>query len=110
MNRTDPAMPMQKCRVNDIELAYRIDGAAAGAPWLVLSHSLACDHSMWNAQIDAFGDFRLLRFDTRGHGASSAPAGEYTMEVLAGDAEFRRKVAYARLHYLNETAMLELGG
>jgi 3-oxoadipate enol-lactonase len=79
-------MPMQKSRVNDIELAYRIDGAAAGAPWLVFSHSLACDHSMWDAQLDAFGDFRLLRFDTRGHGSSSAPAGEYTMEGLAGDA------------------------
>ena len=79
-------MPMQKCRINDIELAYRIDGAEAGAPWLVFSHSLACDHSMWDAQLGAFGDFRLLRFDTRGHGSSSAPAGEYTMELLAGDA------------------------
>jgi 3-oxoadipate enol-lactonase len=79
-------MPMQKSHVNDIDLAYRVDGAAAGAPWLVFSHSLACDHSMWDAQLDAFGDFRLLRFDTRGHGTSSAPAGEYTMERLAGDA------------------------
>ena len=79
-------MPVQKLRVNDIELAYRIDGAGADAPWLVFSHSLACDHSMWDPQLEAFGDFRLLRFDTRGHGSSSAPAGEYTMEGLAGDA------------------------
>jgi 3-oxoadipate enol-lactonase len=78
-------MQVQRSRVNDIELAYRIDGAAAGAPWLVFSHSLACDQSMWDAQLAAFGDFRLLRFDTRGHGASDAPAGEYTMELLADD-------------------------
>jgi 3-oxoadipate enol-lactonase len=40
---------------------------------------------MWDPQVVAFGDFRLLRFDTRGHGASEAPAGDYPLEALADD-------------------------
>jgi 3-oxoadipate enol-lactonase len=76
---------LQKIRVNGVELAYRIDGAPHAAPWVVLSHSLACDHTMWDPQMEALRDFRVLRFDTRGHGASEAPAGEYTMDQLAAD-------------------------
>jgi 3-oxoadipate enol-lactonase len=71
---------------NGVRVAYRIDGSADVArPWLVFSHSLACDHRMWDPQVAAFGDFRLLRFDTRGHGASEAPPGDYPLEALADD-------------------------
>jgi 3-oxoadipate enol-lactonase len=78
---------MKRIRVNDIEVAYRIDGDGAPArPWLVFSHSLACDHTMWEPQVTEFARAcNVLRYDTRGHGASSAPAGEYTMEQLADD-------------------------
>lgn len=71
--------------VNGIGIRYTIEG---DGPWLVMSHSLACDHTMWNAQATAFRDrHRVLRFDTRGHGGSDAPAGAYTLEQLADDLE-----------------------
>ncbi len=74
-----------KAHVNGIEIHYEIDGKE-GAPWLVLSHSLACSVRMWDPQVAAFGDrYRILNVDTRGHGASSAPQGPYTLEMLADD-------------------------
>ena len=43
-------------------------------PWMVFAHSLACTSEMWYSQIAEFaGDYRVLTFDTRGHGRSSAP-------------------------------------
>lgn len=73
--------------VNGVKLHYRIDRAVnAEAPWLVFSNSLGADLSMWAAQVDALGaHFNLLRYDTRGHGHSEAPAGSYTIDQLAGD-------------------------
>jgi 3-oxoadipate enol-lactonase/4-carboxymuconolactone decarboxylase len=66
-------------------LAYRLDGPAA-APVLVLANSLGTDLGMWAPQVAAFtAYFRLLRYDMRGHGASSAPPGPYTIEDLAAD-------------------------
>jgi 3-oxoadipate enol-lactonase/4-carboxymuconolactone decarboxylase len=66
-------------------LYYRLEGAE-GQPVVVLSHSLGLDHGMWDAQVEALAPhFRVLRFDTRGHGASSVPPGDYTIEQLAGD-------------------------
>ena len=77
---------METVERDGVRLAYRVEGSTDVArPWLVFSHSLACDHTMWDAQMAEFADFRILRFDTRGHGQSSAPAGEYTLEVLAVD-------------------------
>jgi 3-oxoadipate enol-lactonase len=75
---------LQTLMAGGIDLAYRVDGPNE-APWVVMSHSLACDHTMWDPQMDALRDLRVLRFDTRGHGASDAPLGDYTMEQLAGD-------------------------
>jgi 3-oxoadipate enol-lactonase len=52
----------------------------------VLSHSLACSVRMWDPQIAALKDaYRILAYDTRGHGASEAPPGAYTLELLADD-------------------------
>lgn len=74
--------------VNGVRLAYRVEGSAdAARPWIVFSHSLACDHGMWDPQVPAFPDYRLLRYDTRGHGASEAPVGDYPLEALADDLE-----------------------
>ena len=98
---------LQKIRVNGIELAYRIDGAPRAAPWVVLSHSLACDHAMWDPQMEALRDFRVLRFDTRGHGASEAPVGEYTMDQLAADAHaLLDALGIERFHFVG----LSMGG
>ncbi len=76
---------LQRIHVNGIDLAYRIDEPSRAAPWVVMSHSLACDHTMWDPQMSALRGFRVLRFDTRGHGASAASAGEYTLDQLAAD-------------------------
>ncbi|HEX8663424.1 MAG TPA: 3-oxoadipate enol-lactonase [Beijerinckiaceae bacterium] len=66
-------------------LFTRVDGAE-GAPWLVLSNSLAADHTMWEPQIPLLSSrYRVLRYDTRGHGRSDAPEGPYTLSLLVDD-------------------------
>lgn len=73
-------------RVAGVELAYRLDGAD-GAPIVMLCNSVLTDHTMWDAVAQRLvPEFRVLRFDTRGHGASSAPPPPYTMALLAADA------------------------
>ena len=73
----------------DIEGArhyYRHEGADH-RPVLMLSHSLGLDHGMWEPQLaDWLPHFRILRYDTRGHGASDASPGDYTIEQLGRDA------------------------
>ncbi len=68
-------------------LHYRIDGGA-DAPVLMLSNSLASSLDMWDAQLDAFmgAGYRVLRYDSRGHGRSAVTAGPYTLEQLSSDA------------------------
>jgi 3-oxoadipate enol-lactonase len=57
------------------------------APVLMLSSSLGTTKHMWDPQIDAFTkDYRVVRYDRRGHGKSGVPQGHYTMEMLARDA------------------------
>jgi 3-oxoadipate enol-lactonase / 4-carboxymuconolactone decarboxylase len=71
--------------VNDTRLFSRLEGRS-GRPVLLLSHSLGCDHSMWAPQMpDLLDHFQVLRYDTRGHGASDVPAGDYTMDQLGND-------------------------
>ena len=73
-----------KTRANGIDIHYTTDGAG---PWLVMSHSLACDSRMWDEQVAVLSKrFKVLRFDTRGHGQTDAPKGEYTLDLLADDA------------------------
>jgi len=74
-----------KIKTNGIEINYEVEGSG---PWLTMSHSLACDLHMWDPQMPVLTKkFKVLRFDTRGHGQSSAPAGEYTLEQLADDVK-----------------------
>lgn len=64
----------------DGTLHYQLDGPA-DAPVLVLSNSLGTDLHMWDAQIAAFTQhFRVLRYDTRGHGGSLVTQGPYSIE------------------------------
>ncbi len=70
------------------ELAYRLDGSGSSrtGPWLVLSNSLGTDMSMWDPQMVALtGHFTVLRYDQRGHGASDAPAGAYSIARMGQD-------------------------
>ncbi|SDH08599.1 3-oxoadipate enol-lactonase [Pseudomonas flavescens] len=69
----------------DGDLNYRLDGPA-DAPVLVLSNSLGTNLHMWDAQIPAFSEhFRVLRYDTRGHGQSLVSAGFYSIEQNGRD-------------------------
>lgn len=75
-----PFVDSQGCRIY-----YRREGAA-GKPLLVMAHALGCDHGMWDAQMPALlRHFQVLRLDLRGHGASDAPAGDYSIKQLAHD-------------------------
>ncbi len=66
-------------------IAYRFDGPEE-APVLLLSNSLGTRLEMWAPQMDAFTQaFRVLRYDSRGHGASASPLGAYSIDRLGRD-------------------------
>jgi 3-oxoadipate enol-lactonase len=72
-----------KLKANGIEIHYTVEG---NGPWVVMSHSLACNLSMWDEQTAMLARrYKVLRYDLRGHGATDAPAGDYTFEMLAYD-------------------------
>jgi 3-oxoadipate enol-lactonase len=76
-------MPFVSC--HGVDIHYRLDGPA-DAPVLLFSNSLGTSLSMWDAQADALaGMYRVLRYDTRGHGGSSVPPGPYSVAQLGGD-------------------------
>ena len=58
----------------------------AHAPVVVLSNSLGSTHRMWDAQLPELQrHFRVVRYDTRGHGGSPVPDGPYSIDDLADD-------------------------
>jgi len=72
-----------KLEANGIEINYTIAGEG---PVVTMSHSLACNLSMWDEQVRALRErYRVLRFDTRGHGQTGAPSGPYRLDQLADD-------------------------
>jgi 3-oxoadipate enol-lactonase / 4-carboxymuconolactone decarboxylase len=71
--------------IHNARMFYRLQGNA-GRPVLILSHSISTDQAMWELQIgDLLPHFQVLRYDTRGHGASEATTGEYSIEMLGKD-------------------------
>jgi 3-oxoadipate enol-lactonase len=76
-----PTVERSGCR-----LRYEIDGNRAGPP-LLFSNSLGTTAELWNPQLEALSPtFRIIRYDTRGHGSSDVPDGPYTIETLGLDA------------------------
>ena len=74
-----------KTKTNGIETNYTVQGEG---PWLTMSHSLACNVSMWDEQAELLSrQYKVLRYDTRGHGGSSAPPGPYSLDQMADDAK-----------------------
>ena len=72
-------------QLDDGELHYQIEGPP-GAPVLVLSNSLGTDLHMWDTQVAVLSkSFRVVRYDTRGHGKSLVSQGPYTIERLGQD-------------------------
>jgi 3-oxoadipate enol-lactonase len=71
--------------VSGINMKYELTWKQ-NAPVVVLSHSLASSLIMWDPQMDLLTSrFRVLRYDTRGHGATDAPEEAYTLDLLAED-------------------------
>ena len=69
-----------------VAVHHVLDGPA-GAPEIVLSASLGTTHAMWEPQRAVLAaNYRLVRYDYRGHGASPVPPGEYSIEDLGADA------------------------
>ena len=73
-----------KVTANGISINYRFDGPES-APVVTMSHSLAANLHMWEWQMPALDAYRVLRYDTRGHGGTDAPAGSYSLDTLAED-------------------------
>ena len=93
--------------IDNRRLFYRIEGREGG-PVVVFSHSIGADHGMWAPQVpDLLSHFRVLRYDIRGHGASDAPQGDYSIEELG-----REMLGLADALKISEFAFcgLSLGG
>jgi len=97
-----PFVSVEGCRVH-----YELDGPA-DAKVLVLSHSLGNDLRMWDGQLAAFTrSWRVLRYDSRGHGETSATPGPYSIERLGRDVVMLlQALRIERAHFCG----LSLGG
>lgn len=98
---------MPFCNADSTILHYRIDGDD-GLPLLVLSNGLGTELVMWDSQIPTLSrEFRVLRYDTRGHGASSTPSQSFSIEHLGRDVlALLDSVGVARAHFCG----LSMGG
>ncbi|MGY1680916.1 3-oxoadipate enol-lactonase [Geodermatophilus sp. SYSU D01176] len=68
-----------------VEVSYTEEGPA-DAPVVVLSNSLGATRGMWDPQVPALAErYRVVTYDTRGHGESPAPAGPYSLDDLVDD-------------------------
>jgi 3-oxoadipate enol-lactonase len=68
-----------------VRLRHRLDGPD-DAPVLVLANSLGTTLELWDRNVDRWtSDFRVLRYDARGHGGSDVPPGPYSVEQLGRD-------------------------
>jgi 3-oxoadipate enol-lactonase len=96
-----------KISANGISMNYTLDGPSAG-PVVTLSHSLATDLSMWDPQMKALtARYRVLRYDTRGHGGTEVPAGRYSLGQLAEDARtLLQALGIVKTHWVG----LSMGG
>lgn len=88
-------------------IAYRFDGTP-DKPVLLLSNSIGTDLHMWDATVPRLAEhFYVLRYDARGHGASGAPSGPYSIDRLGRDVvELLDALGLQRVHVLG----LSLGG
>ena len=98
---------MPFAQLEDVRIHYDLAGPA-NAPALVFSNSLGENFSMWDPQMPVFQTaFRVLRYDTRGHGQSSVTPGPYTIEQLARDVlALLDKLDFERVHFCG----LSMGG
>lgn len=89
--------------------AVEVHAVVTGSgPAVVLSNSLGSTHRMWDAQTAELEQhFTVVRYDTRGHGASPVPDGPYTIDDLADDVvALLDRLGIERAHIVG----LSLGG
>jgi len=93
--------------VGGARIYYVIEGPD-GAPVLAFSNSLGANCSMWDRQAQELRKkFRILRYDTRGHGQTSVPPGPYSMEQLGKDVlALLDELRLVRVHFCG----LSMGG
>jgi 3-oxoadipate enol-lactonase len=92
---------------NGINVNYTLEGPAS-APIITLSNSLASNLSMWDPQTSVLTSrYRVLRYDTRGHGGTDAPAGPYSLDELTEDVRaLLQALGITRTHFMG----LSMGG
>ncbi|AGW88491.1 3-oxoadipate enol-lactonase [Cupriavidus sp. DF5525] len=79
-----PPAETHRIRADGADIYVRLDGA--DGPWVILAHALGANHTLWDATAQHLAArYRVVRPDLRGHGASDAPLGPYTMTRLADD-------------------------
>ena len=90
-----------------VDVSYTEDGPA-DAPVVVLSNSLGATRAMWDPQVPALAErYRVITYDSRGHGESPVPPGPYSLDDLVDDVvALLDRVRAARAH----VAGLSLGG
>jgi len=72
--------------MSPVDVPFRLDGPADGPP-ILLSNSLGTTTEMWDPQIPALAEhFRVIRYDTRGHGSAPVPDGPYAIDDVGADA------------------------
>jgi 3-oxoadipate enol-lactonase len=77
-------MPMKTIQGEPFNIV--VEGKADG-PVLLFSNSLSSNLTMWDPQVEALKDvYRIIRYDSRGHGKSLAPSGAYSIAQLGADA------------------------
>ncbi|MBH66798.1 MAG: hypothetical protein CMM58_00435 [Rhodospirillaceae bacterium] len=77
---------MKTISVHGIETAYKWDGLD-DAPIVMMAHAMGTSHRIWDQQISILENkYKILRYDWRGHGATSAPVGPYTLDEFVEDA------------------------
>jgi len=63
---------------------FRVDGS--GDRWVAFVTGIANDLTLWDGQVAALErDFKVLRYDLRGHGGSEATPGDYSVDILVED-------------------------
>lgn len=90
-----------------VEVHHLVSGRTDG-PVVVLSNSLGATHRMWDANLAELEEhFRVVRYDTRGHGGSPVPEGPYAIDDLADDVvALLDRLGVEKAHFVG----LSLGG
>lgn len=83
-----------------VELFFE-DSGGTGEP-VLLAHAIGCDHRMWDDLAPGLArDFRVIRFDARGHGRSPVPPRPYTLDGMADDAlALLDRLGIAKAHWI----------